>query len=450
VIKKLLIANRGEIVSRIAKTCSRAGIATVAVYSSADEAAPFVRSTDEAYLIGPANPMKSYLNIGAIIEIVKKTGSDAVHPGYGFLAENADFAEAVQNASAAWVGPPPHVLRTVESKMQAKSIASGVGVPVIPGTFTAVRSAEEVKSYASAEGYPLLLKLDRGGGGKGIETVSSDNHVEEVFGRITRIGTAAFANADCFIEKILPRPRHIEIQFLADGQGNCFCLGERECSIQRRYQKIIEETPSPVVTPEERNTLYRHTKNLVAALSYVGAGTVEYLRSAAGDYYFMEVNARIQVEHPVTEMVTGTDIVDCQLRIASGESLYSFNDKTVMDGHAIEARVYAEDPETFMPSPGTISGLTLPEEVSGALRLDHSLAAGCSVAPYYDPMLLKVIAWDKHRSGAVERLKSALQDIVIEGVQTTISANLKILDHVKFLRGEADLTFFDEEIWPGS
>lgn len=434
-LKKLLIANRGEIVSRVLRTCREMGIATVAVYSEADKTAAYIGLADDAVLIGPANPLLSYLNVDAIIEAARKTGSDAIHPGYGFLSENAAFADAVVQAGLTWVGPSPEILRVIDSKCYCRHLADEVGVPVIPGTLDPVQDAAHVERYGSENGYPLFLKLDKGGGGKGIEIVHRADDTDEVFKRACGIGQMAFGDSGCYIEEVVSRPRHIEIQFLADNFGNAVCLGERECSIQRRHQKIIEEAPSPVVTDADREMLFEYSRRLIKKMRYNGSGTFEGLRSEDGKYYFMEVNARLQVEHPVTEMLTGIDIVRCQLEIASGEKLTLAQSDVGMSGHAIEARVYAEDPETFFPSPGVITELHLPMEDRN-LRIDHALAPNTPVPPYYDPLLAKVISWEATREQAVGRLVQALEDFEIEGVKTTIPANLRILQHPVYLAGD--------------
>jgi acetyl-CoA carboxylase, biotin carboxylase subunit len=442
-IRKLLIANRGEIVSRILRTCRRMGIASVAVYSEPDKNAPYVQEADEAVLIGPANPVQSYLNMEALIAAAKQTGADAVHPGYGFLSERGLFAEAVVQAGLIWVGPSPQVLRTISSKSYCRQLAHEVEVPVIPGTLDLLQDAGEIVRYGERHGYPLFVKLDRGGGGKGIEVVHSPAEAEEVLKRASSIGQMAFGHPGCYLEAVVHRPRHIEVQFLADGFGNCVCLSERECSIQRRHQKIIEEGPSPVVSEGERQELFERTRRLVLRMGYHGAGTIENLRSADGQFYFMEINARLQVEHPVTEFLTGHDIVQHQLEIASGEKIAFEQADVTRKGHALEARVYAEDPETFFPSPGTISKIAFPEP-DEHLRIDHALAEGSVVPPFYDPLLAKVIAWDETRPLAISRLVQALRDFRIEGVKTTIPSNLKILEHPLFLGGDFTTAFIHE------
>jgi acetyl-CoA carboxylase biotin carboxylase subunit len=441
-INRLLIANRGEIVARIIRTCKELGVYTVAVYSEADKQAPYLEQADEAVLIGPANPMQSYLNIEALIQAARRTEADAVHPGYGFLSERGAFAEAVERAGLIWVGPSSKVLKAISSKCHCRHIADGIQVPVIPGTLNPVTDSETVAAYGRDQGWPIFLKLDKGGGGKGIEIVNNESEAEEVLQRASRIGQMAFGSADCYIEQVVHQPRHIEVQILADKHGNCVCLGERECSVQRRHQKIIEEAPSVVVTDEDRQRLFDRARRIVLKIGYEGAGTIENLRSADGNYYFMEINARLQVEHPVTEYLSGVDIVKWQLLIASGEKINFSQDDVRMNGHAIEARVYAEDPETFVPSPGTITSLKLPETDS-RLRIDHALKENGSVPPFYDPLLAKVIAWGSERAEATNRLIEALADFKIEGIKTTIPLNLAILKRPEYLAGNIDTGFID-------
>ena len=444
-ISKVLIANRGEIVSRIIKTCKEMGIATVAVYSEADKNAPYLQLVDEAISIGPANPLQSYLNIEAIIQAARQSGADAVHPGYGFLSERGAFAEAVENAGMVWIGPSSRVLRSISSKSYCRRIADRVEVPVIPGTLGVVENGDAVIEYGTKNGWPIFLKLDKGGGGKGIERVSGASEAEVIFQRATRIGKMAFGSGDCYIEAIVEKPRHIEVQFLADTYGNSVCLGERECSVQRRHQKIIEETPSVVVTDDDRSLLFERTLRIVREIGYQGAGTIEYLRSDDGNYYFMEINARLQVEHPVTEYLTGIDIVKWQLLIASGSELDISQQDIQFNGHSIEARVYAEDPETFIPSPGTITALKFPEQDT-RIRIDHALKENTPVPPYYDPLLAKVIAWGTDRNAASKRLSKALTEFQIKGVKTTISLNLKILGTSQFKEGTIDTDFIDNAL----
>jgi acetyl-CoA carboxylase, biotin carboxylase subunit len=439
-ISRVLIANRGEIVARIIRTCRQMGISTIAVYSEADKTAPYLEMADDAVLIGPANPAQSYLNIQALVDAARKTGAQAVHPGYGFLSERGAFAEAVVAAGLIWVGPSPQVLRSISSKSHCRKIASSVSVPVIPGTLGLVNCAAEVADFGNGNGWPVFLKLDKGGGGKGIEGVNGPDEAQAVFDRAKRIGEMAFGSGDIYIEALLDNPRHIEVQFLADHQGECLCLGERECSVQRRHQKIIEEALSMAVSEADRQELFDRTRRIVGKIGYTGAGTLEFLRTGDGDYYFMEINARLQVEHPVSEYLTGIDIVRWQLAIASGETLDFSQQEVTFSGHAIEARVYAEDPETFIPSPGTITRLELPAP-DPHLRIDHALQESATVPPFYDPLLAKVITWGEDRLSACDRLCRALAGFQIEGVKTTTALNLKILDHPAFRQGDIDTGF---------
>lgn len=443
-IQKLLIANRGEIVARVIRTCRKLGIRTVAVYSDADRNFSYLKEADESYHIGPSNPIKSYLNVEAILGAVEASGADAVHPGYGFLSENSAFAEAVVGRGVTWVGPPPAILKAIDSKSYCRKIAGEAGVPFVPGTVGTIAGVDDILRFASEYGYPVVLKLDKGGGGKGIEQIDHEGQVKESFERLSRIGLMAFGHPESYVEKRIVNPRHIEVQFLADAGGECVCLGERECSIQRRYQKIIEESPSPAVTEAEREALFRHTSNLVRAMGYVGAGTMEFLRSEDRNYYFMEVNARLQVEHPVTEFLTGMDIVESQLRIAAGEPLGVSQEDVTFAGHAIEARIYAEDPLSFCPSPGTVTRLRFPETTDGLLRIDHALDEGGAIPPFYDPLLAKIIAWGETRETAIGRLKAGLSDFCIEGIKSTIPANLLILSSREFADGNLHTGFIGE------
>ncbi len=433
--KKILIANRGEIARRIIKTCRDLNIKTAAIYSDADKDAFYLQEVDETYNIGPANPLKSYLNREAIINAIKEVEADAVHPGYGFLSENHSFAEAVVSNGVTWIGPPPKVMQAIESKCYCREIASRVNVPIIPGTIASFKSLDELYKVIPEFGLPVFLKLDKGGGGKGIEVIKEMDQVKDVWERVLRVGMVAFGSTDCYLEKQVINPRHIEIQFLSDKVGKCICLGERECSTQRKHQKIIEESPSPIVEEKERQALYEYTRKLVMAMGYEGAGTIEFLRSEDGNYYFMEVNARLQVEHPVTEFLAGMDIVKCQIEVAAGGTL-NFNQEDVMlEGHAIEARVYAEDPVNFAPSPGKISNLKFPNMESRYLRIDHAIAEGSTVLPYYDSLIAKVIVRDATRLEAIRRMEEALLDFKIEGIKTTIPINLKILKSKEYRDG---------------
>ena len=433
-MKKLLVANRGEIVLRIIRAARDSGIKTVSIYSDSDKNALHVREADEAYHIGGNPPPMSYLNINAIMKAVNQSGADAVHPGYGFLAENAEFAKAVVANGTVWIGPSPEVLSNIESKSYCRQLCLKVGVPVIPGTIGIIKDADEIRQWFKKLGPPLLLKLDKGGGGKGILQIDSEKEIEKVYAASKSMGKMAFGSPDCYVEKKLKKTRHIEVQFMGDNFGNYITLGERECSVQRRYQKIIEESPSPVVTPSERKKLSQWALNIASEIGYQNAGTVEFLRSNEGDFYFMEINARIQVEHPVTELVTGVDIVKNQIKIASGEKLEIDQKSVNLHGHSIQTRVYAEDPSSFFPSPGTISKLRLPS-VHDKVRIDHALEKGTVISPYYDPMLAKVIVWGSTRKRAIERLKKKLEGFQIEGVKTTIPMAQVILNSEEFEAG---------------
>lgn len=447
-VKRILIANRGEIVRRIIRTCKKMGIETVAVYSDADKNEKYLNEADFSYYIGPSAPVKSYLNIDAIINAVKETGADALHPGYGFLSESAAFAKAVTKAGAVFIGPDTDILTRIESKCFCRQAAKKVGVPVTPGTINPVKSADEIIKVSKEVGLPILLKLDKGGGGKGINKIQSVDDrafVESAFENIKAVGKMAFASEDVYVEKAVINPKHIEVQFVADNYGNVVCLGERECSIQRRYQKIIEESPSSVITDEERNILYDYTKLLVGEMKYTGAGTVEFLRGDDGSFFFMEINARLQVEHPVSEMVTGTDIVKLQIEIASGLKLSLKQEDIKLSGHAMECRIYAENPKTFMPCPGTIDRIIFPEEKEHEVRIEHALYEGYKVSPFYDPMLCKIIVRGEDRPDCINKMKKALSDFSINGVDTTVTANIAIMENEAFKSGNFTTAFLEKE-----
>lgn len=447
-LKKILIANRGEIVNRIMKTCEKMGIETAVVYSDADKDANYVKKATESYFIGPSAPIKSYLNIDALVDAIKKSGADAVHPGYGFLSESAAFAEAVADAGAKWIGPDRSILESIESKCYCRVIADRIGVPVTPGTIRPINSVKEIYETAERVGLPILLKLDKGGGGKGIEKISSFESEEvtrAIFESMRRIGSMAFASGDVYVEKAVISPRHIEVQFIADDFGNVVCLGERECSIQRRYQKIIEESPSTVVTEEQRAKLYAYTQKLIKEMKYSGAGTVEYLRGSEGQFYFMEINARLQVEHPVSEYVTGLDLVEQQIHVASGEALSYTQENVRLKGHAMECRIYAEDPKTFRPAPGIITDLEFPDTADGNVRIEHALEKGYRVSPFYDPMLCKLVVWGEDRKTCIANMIKALKSFEIEGVSTTINTDIAIMRNRSFVSGNFTTDFLDSE-----
>ncbi|ADM27813.1 Carbamoyl-phosphate synthase L chain ATP-binding [Ignisphaera aggregans DSM 17230] len=440
-IRKLLIANRGEIAIRIIKTCKRLGIKTVAIYTYPDRDSLHVKYADEVYSLG-SDPY-GYLDVEKIVSIAKRSGVDAVHPGYGFLSERAAFAKAVEDSGIIWIGPPWSVIELLESKSRTRAIASEVGVPVIPGTLEPV-SIDIAKRVAEEIGFPILIKADRGGGGRGIRIVNSLEELEHIYEIAIEEMKTAFGSDKVYIEKFIPRARHIELQILADKHGNIVVLGERECSIQRRYQKVIEEAPSPIVTDRDRDYLYELAVKFMRRVGYVNAGTMEFLRDQNGNYYLIEVNKRIQVEHPVTEMVTGIDIVEQQIKIAEGRELEIKNHIKNFNGHAIEARIYAEDPEKMLPSPGTVTFVKFPSIEN--IRIDHALAPGIVIPPFYDPMIAKVIAWGKTRGEAIDRLVKALREFQIDGIKTSIPLLIRILTTEEFTNGNIDVQFFDRII----
>lgn len=445
-IKKVLIANRGEIVRRIIRTCKTMGIETVVVYSDADKDMSYISEADEAIHIGASAPVKSYLNIEAIINAVKESGADAVHPGYGFLSESATFAKAVAETGAKWIGPAPEILENIESKCYCRIIADKIGVPCTPGTIKPISSVSEIYETAEKVGLPILMKLDRGGGGKGIQKIErfkSDEMTKTLFESMQRIGMMAFASDEVYIEKAIENPRHIEVQFLADEHGNVVCLGERECSIQRRYQKIIEEAPSVAVSSDDRKKLYEYTTKLIQEMKYTGVGTVEYLRNKNGDYYFMEINARLQVEHPVSEYITGKDLVEWQLRVANGGTLAFTQDDIKINGHAIECRIYSENPKSFMPVLGTINKVVFPESNEGKVRIEHALTDGFKISPFYDSMLCKLVVWGEDRQTAIANMLKALNEFEIDGVTTTINTDTAIMRNKHFCEGNFDTSFLN-------
>jgi acetyl-CoA carboxylase biotin carboxylase subunit len=439
--KKLLVANRGEIAVRVLRTAREMGIATVAVYSQADRKSLHVEIADEAVEIGPPAPLESYLNIPRIIEAAKRTGAEAIHPGYGFLAENASFAKACKEAGLIFVGPPADALRRVGDKLEARKLALSVGAPVIPGMTATQPDIALFKKEAQEIGYPVLIKAAAGGGGKGMRVVSSPSELDEGLQGAMREAQNAFGDATVYLEKYIAEPRHIEMQILCDEHGNAVWLGERECSIQRRHQKIIEESPSPVMAPQLRQEMGQTAVKIAKAAGYRNAGTVEFLYEK-GKYYFLEVNARLQVEHPVTEFCTGLDLVALQLHIASGEEIPFSQQEVHPRGHAIECRIYAEDPtRNFLPSSGVIAVLEEPQ--GPGVRCDSGLREGLEVSVHYDPILSKVITYGENRAEAVRRMCRALSEYVIMGVATPISLLLNILEHPAFISGELSTHFLE-------
>ena len=453
---KVLVANRGEIARRVMRTCRRLGIRTVAVHSEADQDAPHVRDADEAVLVGPAPAKDSYLQVDALVEAVRRTGASAVHPGYGFLSEKAAFARAVVHAGAVFVGPTPEVLDAFGDKMKARQVALAAGTEPVPGTNEPIAMAtpegvEHARQVARSIGYPVVAKAVGGGGGIGMQIVQGEDALERALKSCSERGKSAFADARVYLEKYVAEPRHIEVQVFGDRQGAYYALGERECSVQRRHQKIIEETPSPAAffSGEEgearRRALHAAALRVVRSVGYVGAGTCEFIADASGALYFLEVNARLQVEHVVTEMVTGLDLVELQLRVAAGEALPDLS-KATLRGHAIEARIYAEDPSKgFIPKPGAIDELVWAggagEAQTPELRVESGVRAGSKVTPYYDPMIAKVIAKGETRAEAIDALDRALAGTTIAPCVTNLAFLRKVLADSAFREGRYDTRF---------
>ncbi|WP_142504761.1 acetyl-CoA carboxylase biotin carboxylase subunit [Melghirimyces algeriensis] len=432
-MKKLLIANRGEIACRIIRTCRELGIQTVAVYSEADQDLPFVREADEAVWIGPAPVAQSYLNMEAILEAAKKTGADAVHPGYGLLSENGEFARKVEKTGLTFVGPPANVITQMGDKVTARQRMMEAGVPVIPGT-EGVQHLEEAIQHAKEIGWPVMLKASAGGGGIGMQVVKSEEALKQSFASAQGRAQAYFGDSTLYMERFVESPRHVEVQIIADGKGKTLHLFERECSIQRRNQKVLEESPSPSIRQETREALYRAAVKAAEAVGYVGAGTVEFLVDANERFYFLEMNTRLQVEHPVTEMVTSLDLVALQLEVAEGKAL-SFDQSDVRSmGHAMEYRIYAEDPERFLPSPGTLEVFHPPQ--GEGIRVDAGVETGSKVTPYYDPMIAKCVVYAETREETIIRSKKALDAFAISGIKSNVPLLKKILDQPEFIQGQ--------------
>jgi acetyl-CoA carboxylase biotin carboxylase subunit len=441
-IKKVLVANRGEIAVRVIRACREQGLATVAVFSEADREAPHVLMADEAYAIGPAPASASYLAIDTLVHVARRCGADAVHPGYGFLAENARFAEACGEAGLTFVGPPPAAIRAMGDKTEARKLARALGVPMVPGTLEPIRSDDEARTRAREVGYPVMLKAARGGGGKGMRLVRAEAELADALRAARSEAGAAFGDAAVYLERAVSEPRHVEIQVLADAHGSVVHLGERECSIQRRHQKLVEESPSPCVDAALRARMGEAACRLARAAGYVNAGTVEFLVDDRHDFYFLEVNTRLQVEHPVTEMVTGIDLVREQLRIAAGEPLGYGQDAVTWRGWAIECRINAEDPFAgWIPSPGTITGL---RPASGPwVRDDSGAYEGYTVPRWYDTLVAKLIVWAEDRPAAIERMLRALDEYTVVGVRTTIPALARIVGHPDFRAGRLSTAFLE-------
>jgi len=439
-MQKILIANRGEIAVRIIKSARKMGIKTVAVYSEADRNAPHVQLADEAIFIGPSQAAQSYLRKDKILEAARVTGADAIHPGYGFLSENADFAREVEQSGIIFIGPTPESMEIMGSKIAAKDAAKAHHIPLVPGADIAIDKIDYALAEAEKIGYPVLIKASAGGGGKGMRTVTDAADLAEQIQRAISEATSAFGDGTVFMEKYVTGPRHIEIQVLADQHGNVLYLFERECSIQRRHQKVVEEAPSSVLTPELRHEMGMCAVRVSKACGYRGAGTVEFLLDAFGNFYFLEMNTRLQVEHPVTELITGIDLVEEQIRVARGEKLRFGQEDLNINGHALELRVYAEDPfDGFLPSIGKLEVYELPELEN--VRVDHGYRQGMDIPIYYDPMIAKLIVWGEDRIQAIELMKKAIARYHIEGPATTLPFGTFVMNHEAFVSGNFDTGF---------
>ena len=442
-INKILIANRGEIAIRIMRACREMGIPSVAVYSEADREALFAKYAHEAYCIGPPPATQSYLNIQKVIEVAKECGADAIHPGYGFLAENPRFAHACEQEGIKFIGPSSRVLELMGDKVAARREMVKAGVPVVPGTDECVVEFGQARSIANEIGYPLIIKPSGGGGGIGMTIVMNEGELAKALESTQAIATTTFGLCDIYIEKYLSNPRHIEFQILGDSKGNAIHLGERECSIQRRHQKLIEESPSVAVTPAMRAKMGEIAANAARFVGYEGAGTMEFLFSA-GKFYFLEVNARVQVEHPVTEMVTGVDIVKEQIRIASGLPLSIKQKEVRMNGSAIECRINAEDPlDDFVPTPGKLKGYHAPGGTG--IRVDSGVYTSYTIPPFYDPMISKLIAWGRDRNEAIIRMRRALYEYIIVGIKTNIPFHKAVMENPRFVKGDLGTHFIERE-----
>lgn len=442
-LRKVLVANRGEIARRIIRACRQVGAATVAVHSDVDRDAPHVADADEAVLIGPAPARESYLDVEAIVDAARRTGADAVHPGYGFLSENWRFAAACADAGLVFIGPSPEAIRLMGDKTEARRVMQAAGVPVVPGSAGEVADVEEAGRVADAVGFPVILKAAAGGGGIGMARVAKPGDLPGAFATAQRRAEAAFGRGALYVERYLERARHVEVQVFGDARGTIVHVHERECSIQRRHQKLVEESPAPRLAPEVKRGLTEAAVNGARAIGYTSAGTVEFLVDAAGGFYFLEMNTRLQVEHPVTEEVTGLDLVVAQLRVAAGEPLPWRQEEIAQRGAAIECRVYAEDPaRNFLPSPGTITKLELPG--GEGIRVECGVVAGSTVSVHYDPLLAKIIARGDGREQAIERMARALDACVVEGVRTTLPFLRRVMAHEAFRRGEVNTQLVEQ------
>ena len=440
-IEKLLIANRGEIALRIHRACHEMGIRTVAVHSTADADAMHVRLADETVCIGPPPATESYLNIPNIISAAEIVHADAIHPGYGFLSENAQFAEIVESHNIIWVGPKPEHIRTMGDKIEAKRTAAKLGLPLVPGSPGPLTSVAQAKKLAGEIGYPVLIKAASGGGGRGMKVVPEEDQLESLMSQAASEARSAFGDDTVYMEKYLGNPRHIEFQVFGDGNGGAIHLGERDCSLQRRHQKVLEEAPSPVIKPKERHRMGEVVRHAMSEMGYRGAGTIEFLYEN-GQFYFIEMNTRLQVEHPVTEMISGIDLVREQIRIACGEGLSCTQEQVHLHGHAIECRINAEDPETFAPSPGLVKNYVAPGGMH--VRVDSGLYTGYRVPPYYDSMIGKLIVYGSNRDSCIRRLRRALEEYVVEGMKTTIPLHQRLVRDEEFLAGNYTIKWLEQ------
>ena len=440
--QRILIANRGEIAVRILRACRELGVDTVAVYSSADADALHVQLATQAVCIGPAKAADSYLNVDALLTVARQTGCDALHPGYGFLSENAEFAQRCADLELTFIGPSGDVIRTMGNKAAARALRQSHGVPVVPGSDGPVSTAQDAQAVAEAIGYPVLVKASAGGGGRGMRRVDRPEDLPALFQAAQSEAVACFGNGELYVEKLILHPRHIEFQILADSQGNVIHLGERDCSIQRKNQKLIEESPSRALTPQLREEMGQAAVRAARAAHYESAGTIEFVLDEDGRFYFIEMNTRIQVEHPITEWVTGIDLIKEQIRIASGLPLSYRQEDVKITGHAIEVRVNAERPEEgFLPCPGTVTGLHLPG--GKGVRIDSAIYSGYTIPPYYDSMVAKLIVWAKNRQEAIRKMQSALGEVIIEGIDTNVDYQYGIVNHPDYIEGNIDIEFIE-------
>ncbi|WP_216829351.1 acetyl-CoA carboxylase biotin carboxylase subunit [Alkalihalobacterium elongatum] len=442
--QKVLIANRGEIALRIIRTCQRLGIKTVAVYSEADAESLHVKHADEAYLIGKPRVNESYLNLEVILEKAKEAGVDAIHPGYGLLSENSNFAKRCKEEGITFIGPSPDVIASMGSKIEARKAMEQAGVPVVPGITRPLADADEAVQIANEIGYPVMLKASAGGGGIGMQVVRSDEEIQKAFEGNQKRATDFFGDGAMYVEKFVENPRHIEIQILADQSGNTLYLWERDCSVQRRHQKVVEEAPSPFLDEETRRKMGEAAVRAAKAIGYENAGTIEFLVDEDKNFYFLEMNTRLQVEHPVTEEITGLDLVEQQLKIAFGQLLELKQEDVQKQGHAIEVRIYAEDPKTFFPSPGKITAFQLPEQPF--VRNECAVSEHSVVTPFYDPMIAKLIVKGEDRTEAIEFLQEALKSYVVEGIKTNIPMLQTVAEHPSFIAGDVTTNFVSEKL----